>query len=140
MTVLIACAEPHAARLWAEACAREGLGTRIAGGTDEAIAVLRDLELGAAVIALDARGGVDALTVATLVAYRQPGVPVVLMIGPGIQPDGSLQALLPNVRAYLSYATRPGDLAALVMHSADRPDHVTARPRQPLHPPACALH
>jgi hypothetical protein len=140
MTVLIACSEPAAARLWAEACAREGLGTRIAGGTDEAIALLGVLELGAAVIALDARGAVDALTVATLVAYRQPGVPVVLMIGPGIQPDGSLQALLPNVRAYLSHATRPADLAALVMHSAGRPDHVPGRPRQVLHPPTCALH
>jgi len=140
MTVLIACSEPAAARLWAEACAREGLGTRIAGGTDEAIALLGVLELGAAVIALDARGAVDALTVAMLVAYRQPGVPVVLMIGPGIQPDGSLQALLPNVRAYLSHATRPADLAALVMHSAGRPDHAPGRPRQILHPPTCALH
>ena len=140
MTVLIACSEPAAARLWAEACAREGLGTRIAGGTDEAIALLGFLELGAAVIALDARGAVDALTVATLVAYHQPGVPVVLMIGPGIQPDGSLQALLPNVRAYLSHATRPADLAALVMHSAGRPDHAPGRPRQVLHPPTCALH
>ena len=136
MTVLIACADPDAATRWGEACMAEGLAMRFADATDAALAALDDGPLGAVLVALDDRGGPDALTVATLAAYRQPAVPVFLMVADGMRPDGSIRSLLPNICAYLPHSVGLSDLGAILAHHAA----ARAAPLPVMHAPIGASH
>jgi DNA-binding NtrC family response regulator len=136
MTVLIACSDPTAANRWGQACIAEGLALRHADETEAALAALDEGPLGAVLLSLDDRAGPDALTVATLAAYRQPAVPVFLMVADCVRPDGSIQSILPNVRAYLPQSIRLSDLGALLAHHA-APRRVQ---KSVAHAPASAIH
>ncbi len=67
-----------------------------------------------------------AITVADMIAFRQPKANVVFVTDTTFFSDGSIFSLSANARAYVKSQTAPGDLAAIVQHYGGASRHAHA--------------
>ena len=130
MSVLIATTDSQLAHRCKDALAVCGQHwTRIACQTgaeaalDQTPQSLMLLDIGSGAIA-------PPLGFCLLVAYRWPRARIAVLLGNGLQADGTLMALCPSVVAYLPRRVTEDDLAAIASHHAAP----AARCPAPTHP------
>lgn len=115
LNVLLVESVPERAHRWARPLHEFGWTVHIAPTSADAITLLDRHIYRVIVLNLELRGG-EALSVPVYAGYRHPEAQVVVVSGSGMFHDGSIFGLCGNACAYLSAATDPADLAALVDH------------------------
>lgn len=115
MNILIVESDPDLGAIWSRHLIRQGHDVTLAQDQQEATDALDEDAFD--VIVLDvilARG--SSLTVADLVATRQPDIGIVFVTSSSFFSDGSIFNLNPNARAFLQSDTPPEDLTAVIEH------------------------
>lgn len=132
MQVLLVESCPDLARLWRLELERAGWKVHQAATASAAVRMMDHLQLRMIVLDLELVGG-SALSVPIYAGYRLPDARVVIVTGSTVFNDGSIFDLCANACAYLSTATPPGDLAALVDFHGQRARPGFRSPRSPGH-------
>lgn len=133
MTVLIATSDSPLAHRCEDALASTG---RHWARARSRIAAEASLQAGPIpLVLLDLGRGAIAqpLGLCLVAAYRWPQTRILILLGDGLRPDGSLMALCPNVAAYLPRGIAEDDLAAIAAHHADPGPRAPAATHPALH-------
>lgn len=114
-SVLIVQSVRELGRIWTQHLERYQMRTTLVHDEASAIAALDDGTFDIIVADLMLDEG-SALTIADLVAYRQPDAKVIFVSNSSFFSDGSIFQMCANACAYVPRATKPEDLAAMVEH------------------------
>lgn len=122
MNVLIVESRKELGGLWSRHLARLGATVTVALTEDEATGHLLDSPTDIIVLDLVLDEG-SAIAVADFANYRRPEAKVIFVTNTSFFSDGSIFQLCSNACAYLSSATPPSDLAAMVEHFGQPEPH-----------------
>ncbi|MFZ7092362.1 response regulator transcription factor [Primorskyibacter sp. 2E233] len=113
--VLIVESNPALASLWKRHLERMGCQVRVAEDEDRALGLLREVEFSVIILDLVLEKG-SALSVSDFANYRQPEARVIIVTNTSFFSDGSIFRHCANACAFVTSATAPDDLAAMVEH------------------------
>ncbi|WGW04964.1 response regulator transcription factor [Tropicibacter oceani] len=113
--VLIVESNSALALLWQRHLERLGHVVRIADDEDHALGLLREVEFDIIILDLVLENG-SALSISDFANYRQPEARVIFVTNSSFFSDGSIFRHCANACAFMTTATAPDDLAAMVEH------------------------
>jgi DNA-binding NtrC family response regulator len=105
--------------IWARFLARNGVESRLATDTEQAIAALQEEDFDALVLEVVMPSG-SSLAVADFAQFRKPDIPIIAVTKSSFFSDGSIFDLIPNARGFIRAPLRPSDLVAYIEHCAPR--------------------
>ncbi|MEQ3624568.1 MAG: response regulator [Celeribacter sp.] len=117
MKVLIVESEGDLGKTWQTHLESQGAEVSLAMSEDRAMMHLEQHDFDAIVLDLLLERG-NALALADFIAYRQPKAQVMFVTNSTYFADGSIFQHASNARGFLSSASRPEDIAAMVVHYA----------------------
>lgn len=124
MRVLIVESKPDLGMLWSRHLERFGARVVLAQGQADAIGALQDRLFDVIVLDLVISEG-SAFAISDYVSYRQPSAKIIFVTNSSFFSDGSIFQFCANACAFVTTATPPEDLAALVEHHAAEEESVS---------------
>lgn len=121
MRVLIVESKPELGVLWSRHLERFGARVVLTHGQTDAIVALQETQFDVIVLDLVISDG-SAFAVSDYVSYRQPQSKIIFVTNSSFFSDGSIFQFCANACAFVTSATPPEDLAALVEHHAAEED------------------
>ena len=119
MKVLVVESNQPLAGIWQKHLERHGVEVVLASGYDDATDNLREADFNVLILDAALEDG-SALSVADFASYRRPECDVIFVSKNSFFSDGSIFQLCANARAHVSSATKPEDLATMVLHYGQR--------------------
>ncbi|TCS61907.1 response regulator transcription factor [Primorskyibacter sedentarius] len=115
MNVLIVESKAELGKIWKSHLERLGAEVWLVTTQDDAVNLLRTVELDVLVLDLVIDDG-SAMAIADFASYRQPKAKAIFVTNTSFFSDGSIFQHCSNACAYLQSETPPDDLAAMVEH------------------------
>jgi DNA-binding NtrC family response regulator len=115
MKVLIVEGDPDTGWLWRRHLERQGCEVSLSHTQDEAIELLRTVDVSVIVLDLIMEDG-SAFAIADFASYRRPGAKIIFVNNSSFFSDGSIFQHIPNACAVMPAGVAADDLSALVEH------------------------
>ena len=119
MNILVVQDNKDLGLIWCRFLCRHGLFAHLVTNQEDAFAAINDNHYDALVVepAMEDGGGIPVADFAT---YRNPDIAILAVTKSTFFSDGSIFAMIPNVRGFMRTPVRPSDLVAYLEHCAQR--------------------